>query len=180
LTQIAIDKKPSATQCRKHESSETASLRLKTRLGIVMFLTPTIKYLWAAPATAIGLCAGACAVVVGARFAVHTGVVEISLSQKSAFGVRLAACLPFSAITFGHVVLAKSEPAQHALRRHERMHVAQYERWGPLFLIAYPVESLLQLLRGRRPYFDNRFEVVARAGERQIAARKFSIRQTDP
>ena len=68
----------------------------------------------------------------------------------------------FSAITFGHVVLAASEQDQNHLRSHERAHVKQYERWGPLFLLAYPAESAMQLLRGRRPYLDNRFEVQAR------------------
>jgi hypothetical protein len=51
------------------------------------------------------------------------------------------------------------------------VHVAQFERWGLLFLLAYPGESLLQLLRGRRPYLDNRFEVEARRLSLQKATR---------
>lgn len=125
-----------------------------------------VKHLWAAPATVIGLGLGACAVVAGgARFAMHSGVVEISLSQDSSRMRRISARLPFSAITFGHAVIAKNEQAQNTFRCHERVHVAQYERWGPLFLMAYPLESFRQLVRGRRPYFDNRFEVAARAAE---------------
>jgi hypothetical protein len=40
--------------------------------------------------------------------------------------------------------------------------VRQYERWGLLFYPAYGLSSLWQLLRGRRPYWDNVFEVEAR------------------
>jgi hypothetical protein len=55
-------------------------------------------------------------------------------------------------------------------RLHEQVHVEQYERWGALFLLAYPAESLLQLSLGRRAYWDNRFEVQARS----LAARSHS------
>ena len=34
----------------------------------------------------------------------------------------------------------------------------QYERWGPFFLPAYLLSSLVALLLGRDPYLDNRFE----------------------
>ena len=45
---------------------------------------------------------------------------------------------------------------------HERVHVEQYERWGPLFFLAYPLSSLWQILHGRSPYWDNHFEIQAR------------------
>ena len=50
-------------------------------------------------------------------------------------------------------------------RRHERAHVDQYERWGPLFLPAYLMSSLTAFCRGQDYYFDNRFEREARAAE---------------
>jgi regulator of nucleoside diphosphate kinase len=75
--------------------------------------------------------------------------------------------LPIVAITFGHVVLGRSAGDLERLRAHEHAHVAQYERWGPLFLIAYPLASLLALLRTGRPYHDNCFEVAARAAARR-------------
>ena len=43
-------------------------------------------------------------------------------------------------------------------RTHERVHVRQCERWGPLFIPAYLLASLLIRLRGGRPYEDNPFE----------------------
>jgi hypothetical protein len=44
--------------------------------------------------------------------------------------------------------VATSDAQQDRLRVHERAHVAQYEAWGALFLLAYPAECLIQLLRG--------------------------------
>jgi hypothetical protein len=41
------------------------------------------------------------------------------------------------AITLGHVVLATTESALKKTRSHERVHVRQYERWGPFFIPAY-------------------------------------------
>lgn len=72
----------------------------------------------------------------------------------------------YRAITFGHVILAVDELDPQTLR-HELAHVAQYERWGPLFIPAYLVESLRARLQGRDAYRDNSFETAARrqAGE---------------
>ena len=69
-----------------------------------------------------------------------------------------------SAITFGHVVLAVNAAALEATRAHERVHVRQYERWGPLFIPLYLAEALWATARGRHAYFDNRFEREAREG----------------
>jgi hypothetical protein len=75
-----------------------------------------------------------------------------------------------SAMTLGHVVLARDPCLADLTRAHERIHVRQAERWGPLFLPAYGVASLIALLRGRRPYRDNRFEREAYAQARDRAA----------
>ena len=47
--------------------------------------------------------------------------------------------------------------------RHERIHVRQCERWGPLFLPAYLLASAFIALRGGNPYLDNPFEREAYA-----------------
>jgi hypothetical protein len=44
------------------------------------------------------------------------------------------------------------------LRKHEHVHVRQYERWGVLFIPAYVLSSLWQVLRGRSAYSANHFE----------------------
>ena len=116
------------------------------------------------PASLLGAMLACIAALAGATWRWHSGVVEVTLSPEGAPVTGWARRLPFSAITFGHVVLAITEKDQTDLRSHERVHVAQYERWGGFFLLAYPAESLLQLLNGRRPYLDNRFEVAAREG----------------
>ena len=128
-------------------------------------MPPTIafKYFWASPASVLGLCAACLASVVGAKIKRVGGVLEVSLAPRSAVLCKTVGCLPFAAITLGHVVIACNAEQQAALRAHERVHVAQYGIWGPFFLVAYPLESLFQLLRGRKPYLDNRFEIAARA-----------------
>ena len=68
----------------------------------------------------------------------------------------------FDAITLGHVVIGASPAALARCRAHERVHVRQYERFGVLFFPLYAASSALQWLRGRDPYWDNRFERQAR------------------
>ena len=122
-------------------------------------------YAWAAPCTTIGLALGAAAWTAGARWRRHDGVVEVALARSGGGIARGIGRLPFAAITFGHVILGRDADALDQLRPHERAHVAQYERWGPMLLLAYPLASLALFARGRRPYADNPFEVGARARE---------------
>jgi len=121
------------------------------------------RYVWAAPCTAIGLCLVAPAFLFGATARVVDGAIEVALSAFKSSNFPLGA-LPFNAITFGHVVIATSQTELDRLRGHEQAHVRQYERWGVFFFVAYPAASLWQLLRCRRPYIDNWFEVQAREG----------------
>src|SRR5262245_11227195 len=106
------------------------------------------RYFWAAPCTLLGLAFAALPLAL--RFAnarIVDGVIEIALRDAAAFTRR---CLPFNAITFGHSVLALDAACLERLRPHEHAHVRQYERWGALFLLAYPIAGAWQWLRGRR------------------------------
>ena len=137
---------------------------LARTLGIT-FNTPLaaasiLRYLWASPATLLGLLATLPLLPLGAKAVARSGVLEVTLGSSS--GRFAPNSLPFVAITLGHVVIAANASYQDSWRTHELVHVAQYERWGPFFLLAYPAESLLQFFRGYRPYLDNRFEVEAR------------------
>jgi hypothetical protein len=114
-----------------------------------------LRYLWASPCTLVGTMAALSALLCGARAHWVRGVLEVS-------GGALAPCLPFDAITLGHVVLARTPRAMVRLRRHERVHVRQCERWGPAFFPAYLAAGAWQWLRGRSAYRDNPFEVQAR------------------
>lgn len=119
------------------------------------------RYCWVAPCTALGLCAAAPAFAFGGTAKVVDGVLEVPLSRNKRPNAILGA-LPFNAITLGHVVIAKTQVELERLRSHEHAHVRQYEFWGVFFLLAYPAASFWQMLKGRRAYSDNWFEVQAR------------------
>ena len=132
-----------------------------------------LRYLWAAPYTVLGLLLGAVAVLAGAKWRQHHGVIEVFGGRIGAGIARLPPLLGFSAMTLGHVILAVDRSTLAQLRLHEHVHVRQYERWGPFFLPAYLLSSLLQLLRGRNPYRENHFERQAYAA---VAARRHLVR----
>jgi hypothetical protein len=121
-------------------------------------------WLWAGPWTLVGLLLALPACAAGARLRRVDGVLEVCggrLGERAARGVG-----PYgvTAVTLGHVVLGCDAATLDRLRAHERVHVRQYEAWGPLFVPAYLLDSAWQWLRGRHPYRDNRFERAARAG----------------
>ncbi|MGH8251539.1 MAG: hypothetical protein ACREVI_12720 [Steroidobacteraceae bacterium] len=116
-----------------------------------------LRYAWAAPCSAVGLVAALVILLFGGSARKHSGVLEIALPGSVDKPPRW-----FGAITFGHVVLGRNERVLGQLRAHELQHVRQYERWGPVFFLAYPASSLYQLLRGRNPYRHNYFEVQCR------------------
>jgi hypothetical protein len=115
-----------------------------------------LVYLWVLPTTAVGLAFVPLAMVSGGRMRVMTGVLEIHGGLVGAFLRRLARGA--SAMTLGHVVIGQDGEALEWSRSHERIHVCQCERWGPLFLPAYGIASLMVWLRGGRAYWDNPFE----------------------
>lgn len=115
------------------------------------------RLLWAAPNSLIGLALGLLLMPLGARMRWVDGVLEIAAQRQ-----RPRRQWPFTAITFGHVIVGTHAQALERLRAHERVHVRQYEHWGPLFLPAYLLAGAWQWFRGRRAYWDNPFEVEAR------------------
>ena len=117
-----------------------------------------IRYAWVSPATAVGLLSSIIAMCAGATPRIVDGTIEVAGGHLHCLVSRLPPCARFAAITFGHVILAVDDAARLRCRAHERVHVAQYERWGALFLVLYPASSAIQWLRGRDPYYDNPFE----------------------
>ncbi|MBM3770441.1 MAG: hypothetical protein FJW27_03970 [Acidimicrobiia bacterium] len=63
-----------------------------------------------------------------------------------------------AALTLGHLVLGRDLEALESTRVHERVHVRQYEQWGPLFVPAYLASSVWAVATGRHFYLDNWFE----------------------
>lgn len=126
-------------------------------------LRPGLKLLrlvWASPCSLLGLLLALLPLLAGGRVRRREGALEFVCGGR---GTGLLSRLPFAAITFGHVIIGVSAASLDRFGAHERVHVAQYERWGPLFLLLYPLSSLSQWLRGRHPYWDNAFEVQAYA-----------------
>jgi hypothetical protein len=70
----------------------------------------------------------------------------------------------YSAITFGQVIVVYGS-LDARLRRHERTHVWQWTRGGPVFAALYLLEGLRCLVLRRKVYADNVFERQARAAE---------------
>lgn len=121
-----------------------------------------LKVLWASPCSLVGLLLVALLRPFGARVHRSDGVLLCTWRTRDADCGRLSRTLPYRAITLGHVIVAVTWTDLRRSFAHELVHVRQYERWGPLFFPAYGLSSLWQLLRGRRPYWDNVFEVEAR------------------
>ena len=121
-----------------------------------------LKLLWASPCSALGLAIAALPWAAGGTARWSDGALEVTYrADRSACGAR-ARRFPIRGIVFGHVILAVTREELARIGPHERIHVEQYERWGPLFLLAYAASSLWQLARGRDAYRHNRFELEAR------------------
>jgi len=121
-----------------------------------------LAYVWALPATALGLLFVPLALVTGGGVQLIAGVVEVHGGAVRWLLRHLTLVKGgASALTLGHVVLGTDVAALNASRRHERMHVRQYGRWGPLFIPAYLLVTLWLLLRRRDTYLDNPFERAA-------------------
>lgn len=110
--------------------------------------------LWTLPTTLPGLVAAGLARLTGGTMQRVDGVLEVS----GGLPARWLRFLGVAAMTLGDVVLARDEAAHVLSRSHERIHVRQVRRWGPLFYPAYGIESLIAWARGGHYYYDNRFE----------------------
>lgn len=127
-----------------------------------------LRYIWAFPNTALGLLLLPCSFVSKGRLKVVGGVLEISGNAVAWVLDRIPFAGPAAALTLGHVVLAADEEVHERWRDHERIHVRQYERWGPFFIPAYLASTVVARLRGDDGYFGNRFEAEAFARGRNI------------
>jgi hypothetical protein len=109
----------------------------------------------------LGLLVTAFVLLTGGQARVVEGVLEVCGGATDFYLRRIVGLLlsgGASAMTLGHVVLARNPDLLLITRAHERVHVRQCERWGPLFIPAYLTASVWAWLTGRRPYRDNFFE----------------------
>ncbi len=120
-----------------------------------------LKIIWACPYTLLGVLVGLLAVVTGGRARLRDGALEF-YGGAAKFLVR---CLPTGihtvGFTLGHVILGQDDDGLRYAGPHERVHVRQFERWGPFMGPAYLLASAWMWLRGRDAYLDNPFEVEA-------------------
>lgn len=123
-----------------------------------------LLYLWVGPISVLCLPLALLAKWTGGGYALHTGVLEI---WGGSVGAWLNRGLPFlgpaNAFTMGHVVVGISPGHLERSRVHERTHVEQFERWGFCFPLIYLLAGLQAKRRGGRMYWDNPYEIEARA-----------------
>lgn len=130
-------------------------------------LVTALAYAWAAPTTVVGLALAGVALASGGRVRRADGVLEATAGWLDPL-LRRAVPLPggADAMALGHVVLGRDAASLDRHRAHERVHVRQCERWGPLFVPAYLLASAWARLRSRDAYRDNPFEREARGADR--------------
>lgn len=117
-----------------------------------------LGYFWASPNTLVALAVG---LLLGGRFQRVHGIIEIDGKRVAKILGRIP--LHPAAMTIGHVVFGRDQRMLDRTRKHERVHVHQYARWGPFFIPAYLLCSLWLYARGRDCYRGNPFEIEAYA-----------------
>lgn len=125
-----------------------------------------ILLLWALPWTLVGLGLGLIGLATGGRGRRVGHVLEFHGGAVTWLLERLPVC-PV-AMTLGHTILGQTAAGLDFCRDHELVHVRQYERWGPVFIPAYFLCSIVLWCRGRDAYRDNPFE---REAYRQVPRR---------
>jgi hypothetical protein len=124
-------------------------------------VTRILAYAWALPTTVVGVPFLVGALLSGGGVQWMDGVLEVHGGLAAVYLRRVVGLVlkgGASAMTLGHIVIGVDREALTLTRAHERVHVRQCERWGPLFIPAYLAASAFQLLRGRSAYHDNPFE----------------------
>ena len=114
--------------------------------------------LWASPYTLLGLSLGAIGLCTGGKMQRRGRVIEFYGGGVQWMVAHLPTGPYTLAITLGHTVLGQTAAALDISRKHEFVHVRQFERWGPFMGPAYLLASLAMWFAGRRPYRDNPFE----------------------
>ncbi|RMF38097.1 MAG: hypothetical protein D6753_16360 [Planctomycetota bacterium] len=122
-----------------------------------------LALVWASPNSLLGLLIGMVCLATGGRVQIRDGTLEFYGGALRWGFQRMPGGRQIIAMTLGHVILGKSADGLDAARDHERVHVRQFERWGPAMIPAYLLASLAVWLCGGRAYLDNPFEREAYA-----------------
>jgi hypothetical protein len=121
------------------------------------------RYVWASPATGLGLAVGSLALASGGRVQRRGDALEFYGGLLTPLLAKFPGGPCIMAMTLGHAIVGRDAVALDVARTHEWVHVRQYERWGPLFIPAYLACSAVIWARGGDGYRDNPFEREAYA-----------------
>jgi hypothetical protein len=124
-------------------------------------LLKLLKVIWASPYSLIGILIGLLGVATGGKMRWRDGAVEFFGGATRQFVRRLPTGIHTAGFTLGHVILGQNDEGLRYAGAHERIHVRQFELWGPLMGPAYLLASAWMWLLGRDAYRDNPFEVEA-------------------
>jgi len=124
-------------------------------------LAHVMRLLWPLPWTGLGLAVGLLGLLSGGKVRRRGPVLEF----YGGLVARLLGRMPNRPLgmTLGHTILGVSAAGLDTVRRHEMVHVGQYERWGPAFVPVYLFHSARLWLAGKDAYRDNPFEKEAYA-----------------
>ncbi len=121
----------------------------------------TILIVWASPYTAIGMLIGGIGLLFGGKARFREGAIEF-YGGSTAWIVRHLPTGEYTlGMTLGHVIIGQTEAGLDVCCFHERVHVRQFERWGPFMGPAYLGASAWLWIIGRDAYRDNPFECEA-------------------
>ena len=113
---------------------------------------------WASPYSAFGLTIGLLGILSGGKGRVRDGALEFYGGSTSWIVRHLPTGPTTAGMTLGHVIIGQTTEGLDYCCAHERVHVRQFERWGPFMGPAYLLSSAWQWFRGRDAYRDNPFE----------------------
>lgn len=124
-------------------------------------LLKTLCVLWAAPYSLLGVLIGGVGLLSGGKMKFKDGALEFFEGGTKWFVRHLPLGASTIGFTLGHVILGQTEAGLEVAAKHERVHVRQFERWGPFMGPAYLLASAWIWLRGGNAYRDNPFEIQA-------------------
>ena len=120
-----------------------------------------LRLIWAGPYSLLGLAVGGIGLLSGGRVRYCEGALEFYGGLTSWFVRQLPPGKRTVGFTLGHVILGQTASGLDGAREHERVHVRQFERWGPAMGPAYLLASAWVWAIGKDAYRDNPFEIEA-------------------
>ena len=122
------------------------------------YLLCVLKILWATPWSILGLVIGGLGLISGGHVQRKGRILEFWGGCIPLVLRRFPFYCGSPVAPFGHVVLGRTDRHLDACRKHQLVHVRQYEQWGVLFVPVYLLCYVALWVWGKRPYYDHPFE----------------------